>query len=189
MTPLILASASPRRRTLLEEAGYTVNIAPPDIDETARPGEAPATLVERLAREKAQAIVASAEAIVVAGDTIVALDGEILGKPSDASDAVDMLTRLSRSKHEVISGWCVRRGAAELSGAEITTVTFRAITQAEIEAYVATGEPLDKAGAYGIQEGGGAFVSSVEGSLENVIGLPVAVVVAAIERLASATDG
>ncbi len=187
MITITLASQSPRRRAILEQAGFTVEVCPPDVDESARPGEDPIALVERLARSKCAAQQTSPDRIVVAGDTVVILAGEVLGKPCDDREAVAMLQRLSGSVHQVVSGWCVRRGSHQISGVELTTVTFRTLTESEIAAYVATGEPLDKAGAYGIQERGGAFVERVEGSLDNVAGLPLEAVVSAIEKVAPAS--
>jgi septum formation protein len=187
MSPSIaitLASASPRRRALLERAGLEVRIAPPEIDETPHPGEAPAALVERLAREKAAAVDASPDAIVVAGDTIVLHGDEILGKPRDAEDAARMLTLLSGSSHEVLSGWCVRRGETLRSGVVVTRIRFRTLDLAEIERSVASGEPLDKAGAYAIQGGGAAFVESIDGDRDSVVGLPLGAVLPEIRRLA-----
>ena len=185
---LVLASASPRRRSLLAEAGFTVHVHPAAIDERVLPGEEPSAHVGRLALEKgervAKEIAGDLETpVIISGDTVVVLDGEILGKPNDPADARAMLARLSDTTHEVRSGWCVRRGARVIAGVETTRIVFRALTPAEIETYVATGEPLDKAGAYGIQGGAAAFVTTIDGDLTNVIGLPVGPVVAAIEEL------
>ena len=181
--PIILASGSPRRRDLLAADGFSVEVLPPDLDETARPGETPDALVERLAREKAAAIAVDREGIVVAGDTVVVLDDSILGKPTDDADATQMLRALSGRTHTVLGGWCVRRGTQVLSGVERTEVRFRSLSESEIAAYVATGEPHDKAGAYGIQERGGAFVRAVTGSYDNVVGLPLATVRSAIHAV------
>ena len=185
--PIILASASPRRRALLEARGLTLTIARPEIDEDPRPGETPAALVVRLAEEKNAVIPADDETCVISGDTVVALIEEgvpsILGKPIDAEDARAMLTRLSGTTHSVLSGWCVRRGDRVLSGFVDTEIDFRTLDRDEIDAYVATGEPLDKAGAYAIQEKGGALVAAVRGSIDNVVGLPVDEVIAALREL------
>ena len=183
LPPIVLASGSPRRRDLLTAAGFSVAVVPPDLDETAHPGEPPPALVERLAREKAAAVAEGRDALVVAGDTVVVLDDSILGKPRDGADAGRMLRQLSGRTHAVLGGWCVRRRSQVLSGVERTEVRFRTISDAEIEAYIATGEPRDKAGAYGIQERGGAFVETVMGSFDNVVGLPLATVRAAILAL------
>jgi len=179
---LVLASASPRRLQLLRACGYDVVVSPAHLDETQLPGEPPAVMVERLARAKAVAIAASD--LVVAADTTVVLGADALAKPTDDADAARMLERLSGQTHEVITGWCVRKNAAVRSGIVSTRVTFRRLTAREIAAYVATGEPLDKAGAYGIQGAGGALVDGVEGSYPNVVGLPMAEVIAAIVELA-----
>ncbi len=188
MIEILLASASPRRRSLLESATLdgvplSVRVAVPAIDESAHPEEPPRTLVERLAREKNLAVQASSSEFVVSGDTIVVLGDRILGKPQDANDAIETLKSLSGTEHAVISGWCVRRDSQLLSGIEETTVRFRNLTSTEIEDYVATGEPLDKAGSYGIQEQGGRFVEEVLGSVENVVGLPVIPVLSAIRTV------
>jgi len=169
---LILASGSPRRLTLLSELGLTPTVRPADIDETPEPGEAAADYVERLAIEKGAAITAQPEDVVISADTIVVLDGELLGKPIDNADAAAMLRRLSGRTHQVMTGVAVRRGEARNSFVETTTVHFATLTEADITWYVGTGEPTDKAGAYGMQGRGGAFVVSIDGSYDNVIGLP-----------------
>ncbi len=183
MPRILLASTSPRRLAMLEGAGFQVRVVPPAVDESALLGEEAAALVVRLARSKAESVAADADEIVVAGDTVVLLDGEVLGKPRDADDAMRMLRSLSGRAHEVIGGWCVRRGGDVISGVARTTVRFRTLTDLEIGDYVATGEPFDKAGAYGIQERGGALVASIEGSFANVVGLPLDEVVQAMGRL------
>jgi septum formation protein len=180
---IILASASPRRLQLLTACGWEVEVRPAHVDEAALPGEPAAAMVERLARHKARAVSSDAEHIVVAADTTVVLDGEALAKPLDDADAQRMLGRLQGRTHEVLTGYCVRRGAREQVGVVRTEVAFRPLTDREIAAYVATGEPRDKAGAYGIQGQGGALVDRVVGSYPNVVGLPVAEVVAAIRAL------
>ena len=173
---MILASQSPRRIELMREAGFDVQVIPADIDESARPGEGPFELVERLARAKAEAV-SSAHAApgetVVAADTIVALDGELLGKPADEADARRMLRALSGKTHQVATGVCIAHGERIDSFVDITDVTFYELSDAEIDAYVATGEPMDKAGAYGIQGRGALFVAGIEGDYYNVMGLPV----------------
>lgn len=169
---LILASGSPRRRALLEELGLEPVIRPADIDETPLPGEDPKSYVERLAREKAGAVEMSADDLVVAADTIVTIDGEILGKPVDNAHAANMLRRLSGRTHEVMTGVATRDGSGVTSFVEVTTVHFAELSDDEIDWYVSTGEPADKAGAYAIQGRGGAFVEAIEGSHDNVIGLP-----------------
>ena len=162
----------------MREAGFDVRVIPADIDETARPGEGPFELVERLARAKAKAVAgayAEPEEAVVAADTIVALDGELLGKPEDEADAQRMLRALSGKTHQVATGVCIMRGKHVDSFVDITDVTFYALSDAEIDAYVATGEPMDKAGSYGIQgQHGRMLVERIDGDFYNVMGLPVA---------------
>ena len=172
---LVLASQSPRRRELLAQLGVALEVRPAHADETVLSGEPARDYVLRVAREKARTV---AGEIVLAADTAVVLRGEVLGKPSDAADARRMLAMLSGTRHEVMTAVCVRRNAAalgvELDAVVSTTVRFRGLTTPEIDWYVATGEPLDKAGAYALQGAGGAFVLSVEGSVSNVVGLPLA---------------
>jgi septum formation protein len=178
---LILASGSPRRRELLEGLGLTFTVRPADVDETPHPGEDPVAYVERLAREKAEWQAAPGE-LVLAADTTVFLGSEILGKPEDPSDAHRMLRALSGRTHEVATGVAVHHPpsattpARTLSTVERTTVTFATLTDEEITWYIATNEPMDKAGAYAIQGLGGLFVPRIEGSYSNVVGLPVSVV-------------
>ncbi|GJG85199.1 Maf-like protein [Gemmatimonadetes bacterium T265] len=173
--PVVLASQSPRRRDLLTLVGIPHTVRPADVDETVRPGEAPAPYVERLAREKARAVAAaSGDAVVVAADTTVVVDGEILGKPRDAAEARAMVARLAGRTHEVFTGMAVRRGgpgAREAAAVERVRVTFRPLGAAEVAAYVATGEPMDKAGAYGIQGYGATIVERIEGDYFAVMGL------------------
>ena len=174
---LILASGSPRRRDLLERAGLVFALRPAAIYETTRAGEAPEALVERLAREKAAAVAQAldpADAWVVLGsDTVVVLDRDILGKPRDAAHALELLGRLAGHTHRVLTGVAVAtaRGARALHVE--SRVSMRRPTQAELRAYVSTGEPFDKAGAYALQGEGGRLVAQVEGSRSNVIGLPL----------------
>jgi septum formation protein len=149
-------------------------VRPADLDESQRPGEAPVALVERLAREKAAAVARSGE-LVVAADTIVVLDGEVLGKPADDADAARMLTSLSGRPHEVFTGVAVLDGTSGrvASGVERTVVDFAVMTAADVAWYVASGEPRDKAGAYGIQGRGSLFVDAVHGNYGAVVGLPM----------------
>lgn len=183
---MILASQSPRRIELMREAGYDARIIPADIDESALPGEGPFELVERLARAKAETVAtghAEPGEAVVAADTIVALDGALLGKPSDEADASRMLHALSGTTHQVATGVCVVRDGGAESFVDITDVTFYELSDAEIEAYIATGEPMDKAGAYGIQgEHGRMLVEKIDGDFYNVVGLPIAKVVRTLSR-------
>lgn len=169
---LILASGSPRRLALLQELGLDPVVRPADIDETPFDGEAPAPYVERLAIEKGAAVTTDSQDVVVSADTIVAIDGELLGKPVDDTDAARMLRQLSGRTHQVMTGVAVRRGGQVQSFVETTTVHFDELSDDEIEWYISTGEPVDKAGAYAIQGRGGAFITSIDGSYDNVIGLP-----------------
>ena len=175
MTPrLTLASRSPRRRELLEQIGIALEVVPADTDESVHAGEGARGYVLRVAREKARAV---AGALVLGADTAVVLEGVVLGKPADAADAARMLRALSGTRHEVLTGVCVRRGGPdplELEAVVRTEVEFAPLGEVEIAWYVSTGEPLDKAGAYAIQGAGGAFVREVRGSVSNVVGLPLA---------------
>lgn len=178
MTALILASASPRRRQLLEMLGLQVVVRPSHIAEERRPGEAPVAYAERLAREKALAVPGD---LVLGADTTVLLDGELLEKPADAEDAVRMLRRLQGRTHEVITSVAlVAQGRVRLA-TDVTRVTFRACNDDFLRAYVATGEPMDKAGAYGIQGYGAALVERIEGDFFGVMGLPVRLVLELME--------
>ncbi len=170
--PVVLASASPRRRELLRLVGIDHTVIPADIDEAHPPGEAPAVYAERLAREKAGAI-GRDDAVVIGSDTIVVVDGDVLGKPRDREQAVDMLRRLSGRAHIVMTGVAVAWRGRMSSGVEEVGVTFRALSDDEIRRYVETGEPMDKAGAYGIQGFGATIVDSVHGDYFAVMGLPL----------------
>jgi septum formation protein len=171
---VILASQSPRRRDLLNLIGVTHTVRPADIDETPRPGELPVAVVERLARAKARRIAADApNAVVIAADTIVVVDDRILNKPVDPSDARRMLRTLQGRRHDVFTAVSVTRAGREAAGVEDTGVWFRPLTDAEIDAYIATGEPMDKAGAYGIQGYGATIVERVDGDFFTVVGLPL----------------
>lgn len=172
---IILASASPRRRELLEGIGVRFRVIAAGIHEAPWPNEKPASYALRNAHEKAREIRARVPgpALVVAADTIVVRGDRILEKPVDAAHASAMLRQLSGAEHEVITGLCVRCGPRESGDAVRTTVVFRELTDAEIEDYVATGEPMDKAGAYAIQGGAARFVSAIRGSHSNVVGLPM----------------
>lgn len=175
--PIVLASASPRRKELLARVGIAFEICAADIPENAQPGERPAGFAERMAREKAQAIrKAKPERIILAADTVVAVGQEILGKPRDAEDARRMLRLLSGKSHEVTTGVCLCGPGFEDVRSETTTVWFSEIPHQEILEYVSSGEPLDKAGAYAIQGGAARWVTKVEGDYNNVVGLPVEMV-------------
>lgn len=180
--PLVLASASPRRKQLLELLGLSFEVAPGDVDETWRNGEPPAAHAERLAREKA-ARVARPGAAVVGADTIVVIGGEILGKPADAAEARAMLARLSGREHEVFTAVAVAYGGAVASGVSRTLVRFRPLDGTTIAEYVATGEPLDKAGAYGIQGFGAVLVERIDGDYFTVMGLALGLFVALLARV------
>ncbi|MEM7480587.1 MAG: Maf family protein [Acidobacteriota bacterium] len=170
--PLILASASPRRRELLGHLGLAFEVRPMDIDETPRLGEAPAAYVARLAAEKAAAAARDGE-WVLAADTIVVLDGEILGKPVDEADARAMLGRIAGRGHIVLTAVELRHGVDRAGTVEHTRVRMADLSKERIAWYVATGEPMDKAGAYGIQALGALLVEEVEGNYSNVVGLPL----------------
>ena len=183
---LVLASASPRRAELLRAAGFDFDVMPADVDETVRTGEAPAVYVERLARDKAAAVHRRDPGrVVLAADTTVVVDGHILGKPVDVDDARRMLTMLAARTHEVITGVAVAAGNDLESAGETTVVEFAPLSAEWIDWYIATAEPMDKAGAYAIQGFASRFVTRIAGSYSNVVGLPVALVHDMLERLAS----
>ena len=180
---LVLASASPRRAELLRAAGFTFETRAVNLDEGARAGETAPSYVRRLAAEKS-ALAAIQRAIVVIGaDTAVVVDGEILGKPRDNSDAAAMLRRLSGRRHDVMTGVSVRTSAHEVGRVETTAVYFAPLNSDEIAWYVASGEGRDKAGAYAIQGLASRFVSRIEGSYSNVVGLPLACVYELLKEL------
>lgn len=171
---VILASGSPRRRELIREMGIEFEIDVPDVDETVE--GAPGEMVKVLAERKARAVAEKRhEGLIVAADTLVALDGRALGKPADDTEAKAMLRALSGRTHDIVTGVCVMDAASGkyMVEADRTGVCFRVISEEEIEAYVATGEPRDKAGAYAIQGGAGVFVARYEGSWTNGVGLPM----------------
>lgn len=191
---LILASGSPRRRELLTQAGYIFDVEPANVDETPHAGESPAQYVERLACEKAAAILArdarGHEPLLVLGaDTTVVCDGEILGKPEDAEEARAMLQKLSGRTHQVLTGLAVAISERTSSGVESTEVTFSDIPRVELAAYCATREPLDKAGAYGIQGYAARWIPRIEGCYFNVMGLPIARVVKLLRDVEAAKTG
>jgi septum formation protein len=175
---VILASASPRRSSLLRQSGVEFTTAPADVDERVLPGETPEGYAGRMSLDKARsAAVTAGEGIVIAADTIVVLKNEILGKPSDAQDAVRMLSMLSGRIHQVLTAITVMDAATGKTMTRLsrTKVRFRRLTAEEIALYVRTGEPLDKAGAYGIQGKGALLVSRIEGCYFNVVGLPISI--------------
>jgi septum formation protein len=177
---LILASASPRRADLLRTAGIPFTVVAADVDERELPGEAPQAYVERLAGEKASRVeVHHPGAFVLGADTTVVVDRAILGKPRDASDAARMLRLLAGRRHEVLTGLRLRGpGGFDRSSVITTVVEFAPLSDAEIACYVATGEPMDKAGAYAVQGLASRFITRIEGSYPNVVGLPVELVYA-----------
>jgi septum formation protein len=181
---LVLASASPRRAELLTTAGFNFEVRPADVDETPRLDEAPASYALRVARDKAAAAVHrhSGDACILAADTVVVIEGDILGKPSSATNAREMLSRLSGNVHEVLTAVVVRSGESEESEVVRTRVRFVSLSDAEIEWYVQSGEPDGKAGAYAIQGLGARFVDWIDGSWSNVVGLPVATVYRMLAR-------
>jgi septum formation protein len=181
---VILASQSPRRRELLTLIGIPHEVRPADLDETMRPGESPNGYAERLARAKARAVAEGDErAIVIGADTVVVLDGEVLGKPADASEAVQTLRRLAGRTHTVHTAVAVAHGGHLESGVESVEVTFRPLTDEQVGAYVATGEPMDKAGAYGIQGYGAVLVERIHGDYFAVMGLALGRLVELLERV------
>jgi nucleoside triphosphate pyrophosphatase len=178
---LLLASASPRRRELLERMGLALQVAPADIDETPQAGEAPMEYARRIAATKCDHVAGArppSTLPVLAADTSVVVDGAVFGKPTDADDARGMLARLGGRRHDVITAYRIRAGGRHLDRAVTTTVSFRALQAAEIDAYVASEEWRGKAGGYAIQGIAAAFVTDVRGSITNVIGLPLAEVLA-----------
>jgi septum formation protein len=177
MTNVVLASASPRRRDLLTNLGVRFTVRAPDIDESPNDGEAPVEYVRRLASAKAAAVDAVSDELVIAADTTVDLESRILGKPVDSRDAASMLRRLSGRTHRVHTGVAVRCNGQELVEVCSTLVTFVPLDDATIQWYLSTGEPMGKAGAYALQGAGAVLVESVQGSVSNVIGLPMHVVV------------
>lgn len=173
LTPrVLLASSSPRRRELLTMVGIAHEVIPADIDEQYLPGEAPLAHAERLARAKADAIARIApDAVVIGADTIVVIDDQVLGKPRDEAHAAAMLRQLSGRTHEVFTAVAVARGTRIDSGVEVVSVTFRDLRDEEIRSYIATREPMDKAGAYGIQGYGATIVERIDGDFFAVMGL------------------
>ena len=181
---LILASASPRRAELLTAAGIPFEVRPAHIDERIHPGEEAGAYASRVALEKARVVQAASDGRpVLAADTVVVVDRQILGKPADSDDAKRMLRMLSGRAHEVVTAVVlVSEKGSFVTGTEVTTVEFVLLNKAEIDWYVATGEPSDKAGAYAIQGLASRFVTRIEGSYSNVVGLPVALVYAMCSR-------
>jgi septum formation protein len=179
---VILASRSPRRRELLSLVGIPHEVKPADVDERYLAGESPRAHAERLAREKARAMHES-DAVVIGSDTIVVVDGDVLGKPSDAADAATMLRRLSGRTHSVFTAVAVAWHERLESAVEEVEVTFHPLTDVAIAAYIRTGEPMDKAGAYGIQGYGATLVARVNGDYFAVMGLPLQRLVRLLEQV------
>jgi nucleoside triphosphate pyrophosphatase len=180
----VLASASPRRAELASAAGFNFDVDPVVVDERQRNGESPIMYADRVARLKAAAgAMRHPHRLVVAADTIVVLDGELLGKPTDAVEAGLMLRRLSGRAHEVLTGVAVASPVGLVSHVEPTTVWFNELSDEDVRWYVATGEPMDKAGAYAIQGLASRFIPRIDGSYSNVVGLPIAALVRILEEI------
>ena len=173
---LILASQSPRRAEILRQAGIPFVVRAAAVDESPVAGERPEKYVQRLAEWKAAAVPAGDGDVVLGADTTVVIGGEMLAKPVDAADARRMLGLLSGRRHEVMTGVCIKRGAETIRDWAVTQVWFARMTDAEIEAYAASGEPMDKAGAYAIQGLASKFIEKIDGCYFNVVGLPIALV-------------
>jgi septum formation protein len=187
---LVLASASPRRRELLTQAGFTFEVHPAHIPEDPHPNEDPITYVTRLAREKAQSVFAELSSkgpappqVVLGADTTVTLDNQILGKPEDPADAARILRMLSGRTHRVITGVALVTAERTQVASEVTAVKFLTLSEEEIAAYIATGEPMDKAGAYAIQGRAACWIPRIEGDYFNVVGLPIALVTTLLESI------
>ncbi len=178
---LVLASGSPRRALLLDAAGIPFTVQIPGVDETRREGEAPAEYVLRLSEEKARSVTAAQNRGVLGADTVVVLAGEPIGKPSSLEEAVSILERLAGRTHEVLTGWTLIGPLAERFGVEETFVTFTDRSTDELRDHVARAQPLDKAGAYALQEDDGWLVAQVRGSRANVMGLPLRPVIDALD--------
>ena len=184
MNKIILASASPRRKELLETAGAEFEIIVADVDESVPEGTKPGDAAVMTAEKKAVAVAENhKDSIVIGADTIVVAEGKILGKPADKDDAYRMLTMLSGVEHKVITGVCLACGDKKITFAQESKVKFYDLTADEINAYVETGEPMDKAGAYGIQGRGCVLVEKIEGDYFNIVGLPVARVMKELNKL------
>ena len=173
---LVLASQSPRRREILTQAGFAFTVRVPGIEEVLLPSESPEAYVRRLALDKAHAAASSPEEFVLAADTVVVVDGVVLEKPASPTHAAEMLRRLSGRSHAVLTGVCLLHGAQEWCAVESTCVCFSALSEDEIRTYCASGEPMDKAGAYAIQGLASKFIERVEGCYFNVVGLPISLV-------------
>jgi septum formation protein len=173
---LVLASKSPRRQQILRDAGISFVVRAADIPEERRPNESPFDYVRRLAQEKAGAVPIHPGEVVLSADTVVVIDGQVLEKPRDVSDALRMLRLLSGREHQVITGICLRSESPNIIDTASTRVRFVPLTEDELQSYAASGEPMDKAGAYAIQGLASKFIDRIEGDYFNVVGLPVALV-------------
>ena len=181
---LVLASASPRRAELLERAGYVFDIIPAAVDESRRQMESVCDYVRRLALEKSEAVASNhRDRVVIGADTVVSIDRVMLGKPQDIADAIRMLKLLAGRTHEVTTGLALRLGETYLAATEVTSVSFTGISDDLIGWYASTGEPIDKAGAYGVQGIASRFVTRIEGSYTNVVGLPIELVERLLRKL------
>ena len=186
---LVLASQSPRRSEILRQAGIPFTLRVAAVDETPLKGEKPADYVVRLAELKALAVSAGPGETVLGADTTVVIDGEMLGKPAHTADARRMLARLSGRQHEVITGICLKRGVEVVRDCATTKVWFALMSAREIEEYVSSGEPMDKAGAYAIQGLASKFIEKIDGCYFNVVGLPVALVFGHLQRFPNPGEG
>lgn len=186
---LVLASESPRRAEILRQAGIPFEVRAAPVDETPLAGEHPEDYVRRLAERKALAVPAADDEIVLGADTTVVIDGEMLGKPADAADARRMLAALAGRAHEVLTGVALRQGQSVTRDWASTRVSFAPMSESEIEDYVASGEPMDKAGAYAIQGLASKFIERIEGCYFNVVGLPVAMVYRKLSGISAQLSG
>jgi septum formation protein len=173
---LVLASQSPRRSEILRQAGISFTVRAAAVDETPLPGEPPARYVQRLAERKASAIESSPGEVVLGADTTVVIGSEMLGKPADVADARRMIATLEGRRHQVLTGICLRQGAETVLDCAVTEVWFAPMSASEIDAYVSSGEPMDKAGAYAIQGLASKYIEKIAGCYFNVVGLPIALV-------------
>ncbi|MFN7995828.1 MAG: Maf family protein [Bryobacteraceae bacterium] len=180
---LVLASRSPRRSEILTQAGIPFVVRPADVDETPRQGESPDEFVRRIATDKAMAVEGASGEIVLGADTMVVVRGEMLAKPLDAADATRMLEMLSGCCHAVLTGICLKAGNRLVRDHSETRVWFSALSRGEIDAYVRSGEPMDKAGAYAIQGLASRFIERIEGCYFNVVGLPVSLVYRRLQEI------
>jgi septum formation protein len=182
---LVLASQSPRRREILERAGFTFAVRIADVPEQPQPGESPVHYVRRLSRAKAEAVHRAPGEVVLGADTVVLVDEHILEKPIDAADAARMLNLLSGREHSVLTGICIVGSHRSVGAHEETRVRFMELTGAEIDEYISSGEPMDKAGAYAIQGLASKFIDRIEGDYFNVVGLPISLVYRQLKKLHS----